>query len=72
MIMACKDMKMCEEVRDQIRETTFNKNVHCMKCDLTSLQSIKEFVDEFNQSKFHCLFQVDSIHLSFEKRFILI
>ena len=42
---------MCEEVRDQIREATFNKNVHCMKLDLTSLQSIKEFVDEFNQSK---------------------
>lgn len=49
-VLACKDMKMCDEVRREIVDETFNKNVHCMECDLASLKSIREFVNQFNQS----------------------
>ena len=49
-IIACKDMKRCEETKNDIINKTFNKKVECAKCDLASLQSIKEFVDKINES----------------------
>ncbi len=49
-ILACRDMKKCEETRKEIVENTFNKSVECVKCDLASLASIKSFVDQINQS----------------------
>jgi hypothetical protein len=49
-ILACKDMKRCEETKNEIINKTFNKKVECAKCDLASLKSIKEFVDKINES----------------------
>lgn len=42
--MACRDMKKCEEVADTIILETKNKHVYCMECDLSSMDSIREFV----------------------------
>lgn len=50
-ILACRDMKKCMTVKDELVSQTFNKNVECRQCDLASLKSIKEFVDRFNQGK---------------------
>lgn len=44
--MACRNMKRCEELRDEIILKSRNKNVHCMECDLSSLQSVRNFVEE--------------------------
>ncbi|XP_044265896.1 retinol dehydrogenase 12-like [Tribolium madens] len=45
--MACRDLKRCEEARAEIVLETKNKYVYCRKCDLASLQSIREFVKQF-------------------------
>lgn len=50
-IMACRNMKECAAVRDEIVEKTFNPNVHCKKLDLTSIKSINEFAEDINKSK---------------------
>lgn len=44
--MACRDMKACEEVRDEIILESENRHVHCMECDLSSFDSIREFVKQ--------------------------
>lgn len=49
--MACRDMKACQTTRKEIIDETFNKNVECMECDLGSLESIRNFVRDLNQSK---------------------
>jgi len=49
--MACRNMKDCMSLRDEIVEETFNPNIHCKKLDLTSLKSIKEFAEEINEGK---------------------
>lgn len=41
--MACRDMKKCEELRDEIILKSRNKHVYCMECDLSSLESVREF-----------------------------
>lgn len=42
--MACRDMKKCEEAREEIFLETKNKYVYCRQCDLASLDSIRNFV----------------------------
>lgn len=42
--MACRDMKKCEELRDEFILESSNKHVYCMECDLSSQQSVREFV----------------------------
>lgn len=42
--MACRDMKKCEEAREEIVLETKNKYVYCRQCDLASLDSIRNFV----------------------------
>lgn len=44
--MANRNMRKCEDVRDEIILASKNRNVHCMECDLSSLESIREFVKE--------------------------
>lgn len=41
--MACRNMKKCEEARADIIEETGNRNVHCRHCDLSSMESVREF-----------------------------
>jgi len=45
--MACRDMRKCEEERKKIVLDTRNKYVYCRKCDLESMESIREFVTQF-------------------------
>ncbi|KAJ8924424.1 hypothetical protein NQ315_007220 [Exocentrus adspersus] len=49
--MACRDMKCCEQAREEIVLDTKNKYVYCRKCDLASLQSIREFVKVFKSEQ---------------------
>lgn len=44
--MACRDMEKCAEVRDEIMLESRNRHVHCMECDLSSMESIRKFVEE--------------------------
>ncbi|EDW02224.1 GH21881 [Drosophila grimshawi] len=57
MYMACRDMKKCEEAREEIILETQNKYVYCRQCDLASLDSIRNFVATFKreQDKLHIL-----------------
>ncbi|ELU01380.1 hypothetical protein CAPTEDRAFT_181056 [Capitella teleta] len=50
-IMACRDMKKCEEVKKEIIEATMNKSVHCRHLDLASLSSVRSFAEEFNANE---------------------
>lgn len=56
-IMACRDMKKCEETRQSIVIDTRNKYVYCRKCDLASQESIRTFVEQFKKEfdKLHIL-----------------
>nr|XP_022913008.1 retinol dehydrogenase 12-like [Onthophagus taurus] len=51
--MACRDMRRCEKTREEIVVDTKNKYVYCRKCDLSSLKSIREFVDNFKKEQEH-------------------
>ncbi|CAF0884057.1 unnamed protein product [Adineta steineri] len=50
-IMACRDMKKCEQTREKIVADSFNTNVACRECDLSSIESIKRFADDINQNE---------------------
>ncbi|CAF3544799.1 unnamed protein product [Adineta steineri] len=50
-IMACRDMKKCEQTREKIVADSFNTNVVCRECDLSSIESIKRFADDINQNE---------------------
>lgn len=41
--MACRDMKKCEKEREEIVLESRNKYVYCRECDLSSMDSIREF-----------------------------
>jgi WW domain-containing oxidoreductase len=50
--MACRSKERCEAAAKQIRNSLINKqhaeNVKCMNLDLSSLQSVRDFAQEFN------------------------
>ena len=50
-ILACRDIVKCNEVRSQIIEETFNRNVDCVKLDLSSIKSIQDFAETINKSE---------------------
>lgn len=52
--MACRDMRKCEEERKNIVLDTRNKYVYCRKCDLESMESIREFVTKFKEQEERC------------------
>jgi len=52
--MACRDMRKCEEERKNIVLDTRNKYVYCRKCDLESMESIREFVTQFRAQEEKC------------------
>jgi len=45
--MACRDMAKCEQARDEIALDVPNTLIHCRKCDLADLESVKTFATEF-------------------------
>ncbi|KAM8714247.1 hypothetical protein ACLKA7_014391 [Drosophila subpalustris] len=49
--MACRDMKKCEEAREEIVLETKNKYIYCRECDLASMDSIRNFVATFNREQ---------------------
>ncbi|ESN93390.1 hypothetical protein HELRODRAFT_88758 [Helobdella robusta] len=50
-IMACRDMEKCARVSQELIASTSNVNIYCRKLDLASLQSIREFVQSFENSE---------------------
>lgn len=42
--MACRDMKTCDKARRQAVYLSSNKHIYCRQCDLSSQQSIRDFV----------------------------
>lgn len=44
--MACRNMRKCEVVRDEIMLDSKNRHVYCMECDLSSMESIRNFVKQ--------------------------
>lgn len=42
--MACRDMRKCEKQREEIVLESKNRYVYCRQCDLSSFESIREFV----------------------------
>ena len=52
--MACRDMRKCEEERKNIVLDTRNKYVYCRKCNLESIESIREFVTQFREQEESC------------------
>ncbi|XP_017108085.2 retinol dehydrogenase 13 isoform X1 [Drosophila bipectinata] len=55
--MACRNLKKCEEARQEIVLETKNPHVYCRECDLASQESIRNFVAAYKreQTKLHIL-----------------
>ena len=49
--MACRDTKKADGARRDIVADTHNDNIVIKKLDLGSLAPVKEFADDFNNSK---------------------
>ena len=50
-VLACRDMRKCMEAKYEIIDATWNRRVECIRCDLASLDSIRQFVDEFRKGQ---------------------
>jgi len=50
-VMACRDLKKCETVRQEIVMESSNKYVYCRKCDLASMESIRQFAKRFSEEE---------------------
>jgi len=44
-----RDMKKCEQAIKKIKEITKKDKIYCMKCDLSSLQSVRDFATEWKK-----------------------
>ncbi|XP_041449146.1 retinol dehydrogenase 13-like isoform X2 [Drosophila obscura] len=47
--MACRDMKKCEQARQEILEKTKNRNIFSRELDLCSLDSVRRFAANFKK-----------------------
>lgn len=56
-IMACRDLDRGRSLRDQLRRSTNNKEIHVIHCDLASLASVRNCAATFSneQSQLHLL-----------------
>lgn len=50
-ILACRDMKKCEEAKTEIEYDTVNQQIICKELDLASLSSIHKFADDVNKNE---------------------
>lgn len=50
-ILACRNGGRAENARRKIIDATGNKNIICMVVDLASLQSVRDFANEFNKNE---------------------
>ncbi|KAG0721254.1 Retinol dehydrogenase 13 [Chionoecetes opilio] len=50
-IMACRDMNKCLEVRKDIALESRNKHIYCEECDLASQESVRKFAERLNQKE---------------------
>lgn len=51
--MACRNQQRADTAREEIVNETGNENVVVKILDLASLESVKRFADDINQSKEH-------------------
>ena len=52
LVLACRNIQAGEEAKSKIIEETKNENIVVMKIDTSSLQSAREFVEEFNKTDY--------------------
>lgn len=52
-VLACRDDKKGDAVARNIKKKTKNSNVYSMRLDLASLNSIRDFVEYFNEKESH-------------------
>lgn len=45
--MACRNMKECEKLSERFILESKNKHVYCMECDLSSMDSVRKFVEAY-------------------------
>jgi short-subunit dehydrogenase len=50
-IVTARDMKKGAEVVEEMKKATKNNEVEVMQCDLTSLQSVRNFVSQFEERR---------------------
>ena len=51
-IMACRNLEKCVKAAEEITADTSNHDVICMKLNLASMASIKDFAHDVNQRKY--------------------
>ena len=50
LILACRNLEKAELAKETIIKETENQNIECLKLDTSSLQSVEEFVTEFEKT----------------------
>ena len=54
MILACRDVAKGEEAVKDMATSVNVKKIKVMKIDLASLDSVRKFVEDFNESEYSC------------------
>ena len=48
--MACRNLEKCEEIRKKFMKDTFNRQIICKHLELESLDSVREFAKDIDES----------------------